>query len=554
MKLVSAFMESAEEAAARGKMLHPDFLSYLVFIIRNDVVHHHSHVSRRAYQCLISYLSRYPYAVFVPAGTDVGHEAGENADGGDNTAVDGPSSSIGRYPSVVVCPEAAWLPFFGNRGGFFHKALMSEDMSVAGQEYGRHEYGGERSGGPSRASKTTRTSMNRTPGAMKREWKVPASAESWRFVDEMLLCFTNRALESNDHDWNGDMLLFDYLVKVMRQDLDARIAVIREISQMRAGSEAGTRGSSDGALPVQEMRSLLENSAMWRMLLEMKFNVKLMKQMVHGLVQLIVDVNGGDDDELPTQEFELERDEEDDSPAGACAFSKAGLSSMASAFLQGMLDLFGTMERLGGFYALGSHRAANLNYRMSLDEFMVDSFWTEHGFCSEKEDANPFLFSLRPRDALRFIGFVIADKFTKTFDEAYVKTHYPESMESVQELFSVMHTMTVASRDVKTFFEIGVDSMLAALIMDINKTVRVFKSADHVCLLVGAIASSLDKLVLEGEKVPTGKLDVTGVKAALKKTVDVLYDNEAATNSASRISSFGSMNLSLAALFVNSET
>lgn len=299
------------------------------------------------------------------------------------------------------------------------------------------------------------------------------------------------------------------------------------------------------------MKALLQNAAMWRMLLENSFNVKLMKHMVHGLVQLVVDVNGGEEEELPTQEFDLELDEEDDSPAGACALSKAGIASLASAFLTGMLDLFGTMERLGGFHAIGSHRAASANFRMALDEYMVDSFWTEHGFCGDQDDANAFLYSLRPRDALRFIGFVVADKFTKTFDEAYVKTHYPESLGAVQELFSAMHTLTVASRDVSSFFEIGMDSVLAAFVMDINRTVRMFKSADHVCLLVGAIASSLDKLLLGGEGVPTGKSDVAGMKAALRNTVDMLYDNEAATNSASRITSFGSVNLSLAALFVN---
>ena len=48
---------------------------------------------------------------------------------------------------------------------------------------------------------------------------------------------------------------------------------------------------------------------------------------------------------------------------------------------------------------------------------------------------------------------------------------------------------------------------------------------------------------------PTGKTDVAGIKTALRKVVDSLYENEASTNTASRISSFGSVNLSLAALF-----
>ena len=474
MKFVSAFMESAEEAAARGKTLHPDFLSYLVFIVRNDVVHHHSQVSRRAYQCLMTYLARYPYAVVAPAGTSDGGDDSveEHACGDDDRddkddkddkddrddkddkddkddrdagakSLDGKEDGghFSRYPTVVVCNDTAWLPFFKDRGGFFLKVLMSEDMSVAGLEYGRKEYGDGQSGGLSRGSKTPRKSKTSSQES-GRTWR-PVSSETWRFVDEMLLCFTNRALESHHKDWNGDLMLFHYLVKVMRQDLDARLEVIRQIHVTHGNGTPASRHDVENRaadIPVRQMKALLQNAAMWRMLLENSFNVKLMKHMVHGLVQLVVDVNGGEEEELPTQEFDLELDEEDDSPAGACALSKAGIASLASAFLTGMLDLFGTMERLGGFHAIGSHRAASANFRMALDEYMVDSFWTEHGFCGDQDDANAFLYSLRPRDALRFIGFVVADKFTKTFDEAYVKTHYPESLGAVQELFSAMHT------------------------------------------------------------------------------------------------------------------
>jgi len=46
---------------------------------------------------------------------------------------------------------------------------------------------------------------------------------------------------------------------------------------------------------------------------------------------------------------------------------------------------------------------------------------------------------------------------------------------------------------------------------------------------------------------------VAGIKAALKKAIEVIYDNEAATNSASRVGNFGSMCLSMATLFVNTK-
>ena len=503
MKFVGAFMEGAEDAAAKGKMLHPDFLSYLVLIVRNDVVHHHSHVSRRAYQCLLKYLDRYPYAAVLAGSED--HED--------------------QYGQVIVCPEAAWLPIFKERGGFFHKALMSEDMAMAGQEYGLQELG---------------ISCNLSSQTGKAS--SMSSREKWRSVDEMLLHFTNRALDSVENDFNGDLLLFDYLVKVTAQDLECRMCILRSILERKKRDE--------GDMPVHQMKSLLQNSALWRLLLEMKWNARTMRQMVHGLVELIVDVQVPDDEGVPTQDLDIEL--EDDAPAGVCAFSKAGLSNLASTFLNSMMDLFGMMERIGGFYATSSHRAGEANFRIALDEYLVDSFWTERGFCGEKEDASTFLFSLRPRDALRFIGFVVADKFTKTYDEGYIKRNYPESVEQVQELYWAMHVIDVGNKDVSKFFEIGMDSILAAIVMDIHRTIRMFKSADHLCLLVGAIGVSLEKLVLDGESIPGGKKDVAVIKNDLKRTIDVIYENEAATNPASRVGNFGSMCLSLAALFVNS--
>ena len=86
VKFVSAFRESAEECAAKGKLLPREYLGYLVLIMRNDIVHQYSHVSRAAYQCLLQYLAAYPYAAVGQDGTGHGQ--------------------------VVVCPESAWLPFF----------------------------------------------------------------------------------------------------------------------------------------------------------------------------------------------------------------------------------------------------------------------------------------------------------------------------------------------------------------------------------------------------------------------------------------------------------
>ena len=388
---------------------------------------------------------------------------------------------------------------------------MYEDMSEAGQRYGSDELGFES------------------------DRKLSGFLQNWSHIDEMILHCINCALDSEEKDFNGDLLMFDYFVRVMSQDLSARLQLMKSIIV----DEASRSKYFD------PMKALLENSALWRVLVGLHWNAKIIQQIVGGLTQLIADTRGTGDS------MELAEDEpEDDSPAGACAFSKAGLSSMASTFLNCMLDLFGSMESLGGFLATSSYRTASENYRLLMDEYLVESFWTEKGYCKDPRAASMLLFSLKPRDALRMIGFVSASKFSITYTPNDLKKFGAGAITKVQALYDAMETRNTGSKDVETFYEIALDAVLESYILDISRTIRMCRTADHLALLVGCIAASLSKLVARGESTPTGSCDIVQIKDLLKRCINTIYDHETATNSPARLGVFGSMCLSSATLFV----
>jgi hypothetical protein len=427
--------------------------------------------------------------------------------------IESPRKIIGSY--VCIYLTLADLPFHTfvcrDRGSFFSKYLMYEDMSEAGQRYGSDEL------------------------SFESDRKLSGFIQKWSHIDEMVLHCINCALDSEEKDFNGDLLMFDYFVRVISQDLSARLEVVKSISV----------DESSRSKYFDQMKALLENSAMWRILVGLHRNANVTQQIVGGLIQLIADTRGTGDS------MEMAEDEpEDDAPAGACAFSKAGLSSMASTFLNCILDLFGCMENLGGFLATSSYRTASDNYRLLMDEYLVEFFWTEKGYCKDPRAASMLLFSLRPRDALRMIGFVSASKFSITYAANDLKKFGSDAVTKVQALDDAMETRNTGSKDVETFYEIGLDAVLESYMLDFSRTIRMYRTADHIALLIGCIAASLSKLVARGESIPTGSCDIVQIKDLIKKCISTIYEHETATNSPSRLGVFGSMCLSSATLFV----
>lgn len=87
IKFVNSVRHFSEHAYSIGMEVPKELLEQLVLVMRNDVVHQYSHVSRAAYECLMELLEKRPYAV-------VEHE--------DNNEI----------CFVNVRCDAAWLPFF----------------------------------------------------------------------------------------------------------------------------------------------------------------------------------------------------------------------------------------------------------------------------------------------------------------------------------------------------------------------------------------------------------------------------------------------------------
>lgn len=59
----------------------------------------------------------------------------------------------------------------------------------------------------------------------------------------------------DEKDLNGDLLMFGYLLRVMMQDLECRLEVVERIA----------KDEEQRTLYFSKLKALLENSALWRM-------------------------------------------------------------------------------------------------------------------------------------------------------------------------------------------------------------------------------------------------------------------------------------------------
>ncbi len=360
----------------------------------------------------------------------------------------------------------------------------------------------------------------------------------------------------DEKDLNGDLLMFGYLLRVMMQDLECRLDVVQRI----------LRDEEQRTLYFDKLKALLENSLLWRMVVGIvrvfvvftssaflrhllydnvqSWNGRQVQRLVAGLVRLIV--NSTEDEDMEVAEDEPE----DDSPAGACTFSKSELSEMASLLLNALLKLFGTMEGLGGFLATSSYRSASANYRVALDEFMLEAFWTEKGYCKDPRTANKLLYSLEPRDTLRFIGFLTATKFTKAYQQSDVQKMGPDALAKVKKLYDAMDVLSLSSKDLETFYEIHIEAILESYILDISRTMKIYKSADHLALLVSCLAASIVKLQIGNESIPLQSDKLDKVKEMMKMCIERIYEQECSTNTSHQLGSFGTICLSIASNYI----
>lgn len=280
----------------------------------------------------------------------------------------------------------------------------------------------------------------------------------------------------------------------------------------------------------------------WFCNLLQRWNANLVEKMTRHLVEMIVDYEEEEDTGM------TEDDSDDDAPAGACTFSKADLSALSSVFLNSILDLFSMMEAIGGFLATSTNRSATINYRMAMDEYMIHSFWHERGCCKQPEAANVLLCALKPRHALRMIGFAIAEKFTKTYDAKYLQKFNPARVKQVEPLFDAMSTLSHRSRDVDEFYEIDLDAVLASFLIDPSRLGKIFRKADHIAVLLACIASCVIRLHMDGEDLPVQNKDLKVVKQMIQECIDTLKEHDLSAHS-HKLGCFGHICLSQAEAF-----
>ena len=111
-----------------------------------------------------------------------------------------------------------------DRGSFTSQHLLNEDMAISGRNY----------------------SADKARTKRERETKFTSPAD-------LLKHCLSKAIKSAEQDFNGDLQLLQYLITVMEQDVDTRMAAFQEL-EVVGGAEATGRSR----------KTLLENSLAWR--------------------------------------------------------------------------------------------------------------------------------------------------------------------------------------------------------------------------------------------------------------------------------------------------
>lgn len=366
----------------------------------------------------------------------------------------------------------------------------------------------------------------------------------WLHPLDLFLHCIDKAIHSAEVDFNGDLELLHYLIEVMDQDTNARLAVHTALAERPdAQTDAGS----------SRRASLLTNSLVWRIYSGSFAGSDAQLQLVRGLVQLIaIGGNGstpeGDDEEMAAAEEEPE----DDAPAGACVFTRSELAALAARLLNMLLQVYGAAEASGAFLSTGKHRSASTNHRMALDLCLLDAFWSQNGLCKGPDGARALLRALAPRDTLRMLGLLAAQKFAHTYDASALGTFG----RAVGDLVEYMHTthsmMTSRASDIDSFFEVDLCPVLASLHREVSRAIKTYKTIDHLAVMVGAIVAAVHALTVAGKSVPTGTGGMQALHKELAATVEAIA--EAGTNKSSegpsQLSQLGMCDLLVASMTI----
>lgn len=476
MQFISTFNNATQLAAAQGVSMPPQFLEALVLIIRNDVVHQNTHVSRAAHASLMAYFKIRPYA-------KLGHY----------TSAAGNSK---QTPFVSTSGTNVWLPMEKERTAFTSKFIMLPDMAIAGRNY--------------RTEHSTGTIAPRHLRDVV--WGCPA---------ELLLHCVEKALQSAEVDFNGDLLLFQYLISVMEQDSEVRLAVYSQLGGKLPGSDTKEEDTDKSNSKMEgPRRAMLENSLAWRLFAGQLVSTNIQRELIRGLASLLVSTadTAGNDGDID----EAEDEPEDDAPAGACVFTRPELAALAARLLRILLSIFGTAEASGAFLSTGKHRSAGINHRMALDSYLLEALASEKGVCKTPEALRSVLRVLPPRDCLRLVGLLAAQKFSKTYSEMDVQGAFSKLIGDIGTYLHDMNNMLNRGSDVATFFQVDLCPVLASLYREPSRAMKTYKSADYLAGMLATIASAAQALAVSGQQIPTGASGIDGFIKELAASITAI--------------------------------
>lgn len=474
MQFISVFKNAMQLAAAQGVSMPPQFLEALVLIMRNDVIHQNTHVSRAAHASLMAYFKIRPYV-------KLGHYS--SAAGNSN-----------QTPFVSTSAPNVWLPVEKDRSAFTSKYIMLPDMAISGRIY-----------------KTEHTTGAIAPRHLRDvKWGCPA---------ELLLHCVEKALQSAEVDFNGDLLLFQYLITVMEQDSEVRLAVYSQLGGEMPGDDAKEDATKSNSKMEGPRRAILENSLAWRLFAGQLVSSTIQRELIRGLASLLASTAhpSANDGNAPIDEVEDEP--EDDAPAGACIFTRQELAALAGRLLRILLSIFGAAEASGAFLSTGKHRSAGINYRMALDGYLLEALASEKGVCKTPEALRSVLRVLPPHDCLRFVGLLAAQKFSKTYSEMDVQGTFSKLIGDIGPYLHETNNMLTRGTDVATFFQVDLCPVLASLHREPSRALKTYRNADYIAGMIAIIASAAQALAVSGQQIPTGAHGIDGFMKELDASI-----------------------------------
>ena len=468
LRFLEAFRHVVQDAVIQKEVINPRMVEVIILILRNDCFHQHTQVSRQAYNLIRKYLTHFPYSWVED------REAG---------------------PCIVTSSAntAVWFPLDLEFDGFSSKFIMVRDLKVAGDSY--HQINSD--GAVLLENKRRDKKLNR--------YETP---------HDLVLDFFQNALNSDDLDRNGDLMLLCYLVRILEEDLAARLTVFNSYRNLT------------NAKDISRRNALLEHSLLWRVSASELVSSSSRQDMIHTVMKVIASAEGvvkeaegvsnahGDEEDKDDPAILLS-DALPDAQAFPCIMTRRELAAVAARFLRAQLELFGTAEDAGMFLSTSRVRSAGTNHRSALDEGMLSSFLGPTSVCNTEERICAFLACLPHRDKLRCVGLHIARQFARTYES--------EAKGGLQALLDSEAMLRSGGRDAVAYQDVDLVSAVKSITLENGiRAIKVYKRSSIVAILLFTIATSSFVMKVQGMQVPCGKHALGDLASELKKAFSIV--------------------------------